>query len=216
MPKYIQLSGNTEGGGFYETAAQVFQAEIEYVKNIVFIATRMSDYEGNDLRKNLLVQGFRAAGIEFENAELIDLRTPQETQKQLIEKASVVYLMGGETVTQFAFLEENQLIDVLKNIEAVVIGLSAGAMNMAKHVTMPANAVRTGPLNYEGIGLVDCTVLPHFNSQSEAFIQEKLLPLSHDKTVYGMHENGVILHKNGVAHFYGDVVKMKDGIILKD
>lgn len=216
MPKYIQLSGNTEGGGFYDTATSVFQAEIECTKNIVFIATRMKDYEGNDLRKNLLVQGFRAAGIEFENAELIDLRTPQETQKQLIEKASVVYLMGGETVTQFAFLEENQLIDVLKNIDAVVIGLSAGAMNMAKQVVMPANPMREVPLNYEGIGLVDCTVLPHFNSQSEAFIQEKLLPLSHDKTVYGMHENGVILHKNGVAHFYGDVVKMKDGIILKD
>lgn len=52
--------------------------------------------------------------------------------KENIRNASVVFLMGGMTPVQFKFLKENELDEVLRKYQGCVLGLSAGAINMAK------------------------------------------------------------------------------------
>ena len=43
-------------------------------------------------------------------------------------------LMGGNPFHQKELLEEKELVDILKNYNGVILGFSAGAMNMSKYI----------------------------------------------------------------------------------
>jgi cyanophycinase-like exopeptidase len=61
----------------------------------------------------------------------VDYRMQKEDAQRFIQNASVIFLCGGDPVLQNDFLAEYELSDVIKNSDAVIMGASAGALNMA-------------------------------------------------------------------------------------
>ncbi len=215
LAKYIQLGGFSQEEGFFETSAKVMISEILDRRHIVFIASRMDDFAGNDIRIEKYLGWFADIGINFENSSLIDQRVSVMEQSNLLKQASCVFLMGGDTLQQFEFLKKGNLIPLLKEEDFVVIGMSAGAINMAKTVVFPYNPERGKSLTYEGLGVVDFTVLPHFDLKTIDYIDAYILPLTFENTIYGLNENGVILHVNDKVEFFGEVFKLENNIVIQ-
>lgn len=213
MAKYIQMGGFSQDEGFFETSAKVMKSEILDRRHIVFIASRMDEIAGNDIRLEKYLSWFADIEIIFEHASLIDQRVSLMEQSILLKQASCVFLMGGDTLQQFEFLKKGKLIPIIKEEDFVVIGMSAGAINMAKTVVFPYNPERGKSLTYEGLGLVDFTVIPHFDLKTIDYIDTYILPLTFDNTIYGLNENGVILHENDKVEFFGDVFKLENNIV---
>ena len=52
--------------------------------------------------------------------------------QDLVSNAEVLWLAGGDTSTQFNYLESYGLISCIREHKGVIIGMSAGSINMCK------------------------------------------------------------------------------------
>lgn len=127
------------------------------------------------------------AGIAFNDYHLIDYRVQKEDTQTLIQKASVIFLLGGDTLKQNAFLADYDLAEWIKDSDAIVLGASAGAINMSARWVCSKNfgyPVEASSL-YDGIGLDDFSVLSHFDLENNmALVQRELSSLSQEIKVY--------------------------------
>jgi len=71
------------------------------------------------------------ADITFDEYRLIDYSMQKETAQKVVENASVIFLLGGNPSEQKALLIEYALPSLIKASNAIVLGTSAGAMNMS-------------------------------------------------------------------------------------
>ena len=55
-------------------------------------------------------------------------------------KASLIYLHGGNPIIQKQLYEDKGIYELLKHYEGLMLGASAGAMNMSRYITLtPTN-----------------------------------------------------------------------------
>jgi len=66
---------------------------------------------------------------------------------------------------------------------------------------------------YNGMGLVDITVIPHFESIKEDFINNELFPLTYDNKIYGICDNAIIVIHNGFVKHGGNIYELTKGKI---
>ncbi len=138
---------------------------------------------------------FKAINIEFKRVSVIDERvSTQEIMNELMN-ASCICLMGGDTKRQMDFINQYEIADVLRNHQGVIVGLSAGAINMAR------------------LGLVESHVLPHYNNYKNEYLENEIMPLTHNKVIYGLHDEAVIAHSDNNIFYYGDIFELKDGVV---
>ena len=71
------------------------------------------------------------ADIVFDEYHLIDERVQKEEAQKIIQHASVIFLLGGNPIEQNGLLMEYDLSELIKKSSAVVMGASAGAINMS-------------------------------------------------------------------------------------
>lgn len=133
-------------------------------KNFVYVASNPKGFEKTDKMASLAHESFKMSGIEFENMFVLDDRT-KEKAKELVESADFIMLTGGRVPTQNAFLQEMNFAEILKGYKGVILGQSAGSMNMAKKVyNYPEDADELDDPKYlEGLGLTKISILPHFD-----------------------------------------------------
>ena len=195
MIKYIQISGFIENEGFYSTAGKVLQKAIVNQEKCVFIASKTEEFRANDERMQCISGWFRALNIEFKQIAVMDERlTKQEVMNEIVS-ASCIYLMGGNTKRQFEFIHQYELAEALKNFEGVVVGLSAGAINMAK------------------LGLVDSYVIPHFGNYNKEYLEAEIMPRTYERIIYGLHDDGVIAHSDNNTFYAGEIFELKEGVV---
>jgi len=78
---------------------------------------------------------------------------------KLIHEASCVFLMGGHPGLQLQLILDTGMDAAICGSTAPVLGISAGANNMAKR----SLDTKESPIPYNGLGLADITVKPHFD-----------------------------------------------------
>lgn len=135
--------------------------------------------------------------------------TAEEAQRAVAE-ADVVWLSGGDTPTQFRYLQEYGLSEVIKKHNGVVIGMSAGAINMAKTAVCTVACGHERQEIYADLGCVKMSVEPHFTSDN---VYGELLELSKKYEIYGLCDNSIIVCTKGKIDYYGQVYKIKKGKI---
>ena len=137
-------------------------------KNFVYVASNPKGFLKTDSMAQLAYDSFKMSGIEFENMVVIDDR-PKEKAKELVESADFIMLTGGHVPTQNAFLQEMNFAEILKGYKGVILGQSAGSMNMAKKVyNYPEDADEIDdPKFLQGLGLTKISILPHFDLHEE-------------------------------------------------
>lgn len=193
MIKYIQISGFIQNEGFYESAREVLKEALVNTNKCVFISSRTDEFKENDERLSVISTWFKDLGTDFNKVSVLDERMSMQEIRQELIHAPCIYLMGGDTKRQMDFMIENEIDQILREHNGLIIGLSAGAINIAR------------------LGLVDTHVLPHFYNYDQEVLETKIMPLTYDKVIYGMADNGLIAHSTSETNFLGDIYALKEG-----
>ncbi len=147
MATYYLCSGFGPEHSFVNKFGEMLANDLKLRKSLVVIPCG-GDKEETEAHVGFVTQQLEEVGIVFEKRMILSVDMTQEEQCRYIKDADLVYLMGGYPFSQKAFLEENELRECLQEYSGVVLGISAGAMNMSKYmimVTDGANSDETRP-----------------------------------------------------------------------
>ena len=208
MSTYILTSMFPNG---FMRVAKVFQQKIEKRDKFAFVASEFETlHEKTDKYFRIFLDMFEEAGIHFEEAYVVDGRmSAAEAQKAVVE-ADVVWLSGGDTPTQFAYFVKYGLVESLQEHQGVIIGMSAGSINMARTSVCTLSCGHRKQEIYNGLGCVDISVEPHFVRD---YVSDELIELSKDYIIYGLCDDAIIVCSGGTIEFYGEVYKLSQGIV---
>lgn len=191
------------------------QEDITDRKSLVMISSNPSkeDIDGA-VERSWLDQ----AGIAFDEYHLIDYCLQKEDAQTLIRKASVIFLLGGDTLKQHAFLADYGLASSIKESDAVVLGASAGAINMSAKWVCSKNfgyPVETSSV-YDGIGFGHFSVLSHFDLENNmALVQRELASLSEEMKVYASNKDCAVRTQGDKVDILGTVYLLSRSEIRK-
>ena len=191
--------------------------------NFLFVASNEFNNEATDVYANVTFESFNMT-LPFENYYILDSRT-EDIADELIQKADLIFLCGGHVPTQNKFFNNINLKEKIKSTNALIIGGSAGAMNMADTVYCPPELEGEAidpKFNkvYKGLGLTNINVFPHYNELKDYLvdgihvINEIVIPDSFKYDIYAINNGSYILidDKN---YLYGEAYLIKDGKIEK-
>lgn len=201
--------------GFPEKLVAILQEDITVRKSLVMISANPSIQEEiGATERSWLDQ----AGILFDEYHLINYRVQKKIAKSLIQNASVIFLLGGDPIKQNDFLMEFELSDPIQKSHAVVIGASAGAINMSAKWLCSKNLgfkVEVSTI-YKGIGLDNFSVLSHFDLENNmALLQDELSSLSEEMNIYASNKDCAIRKQGEKIDILGDVYLITHSEIQK-
>ncbi|QQP10266.1 Type 1 glutamine amidotransferase-like domain-containing protein [Lysinibacillus agricola] len=200
---------------FPEKLGKVLQKDISNRKSLVMISSNPSFYEEVSATER---SWFDYANILFDEYHLINYLVQKEDAQLLIQNASVIFLLGGNTVKQNEFLIEYELSDAIKKSRAVVMGASAGAINMSAKWLCSKNFgynVEESSV-YDGIGLDDFSVLSHFDLENNmTMVQNELSALSEEINIYASNKDCAVRVKGDKIDIFGNVYLISNSIMQK-
>ncbi|TCZ73222.1 cyanophycinase [Paenibacillus albiflavus] len=204
---------------FPEKLVKWLHEDIKDRKSLVMISAQPSGHKGEQVNIDDVFERtwFNQANIIFDEYHLIDHRMQKEDAQRLIKNASVIFLCGGNPVWQKDFLAEYELSDAIKNSNAVIMGASAGAINMAAKWLSLINTdddVETGTI-YDGIGFDHFAYESHSKRDYSTFVQGYLFPLSEEIDVYAVEQESAIRVKDGKIEIIGPVYLISHSKIQK-
>lgn len=110
-------------------------------------------------------QIFAEVGMPFASYRVLDNENIGEAAK-LVAESDLIVLAGGHVPTQNRFLHAAGLPQLLKDYPGVILGISAGSMNMAAEVYSqpeePGESLPQFQRFMPGLGLTDVNILPHY------------------------------------------------------
>ena len=184
---------------FTDEIALVLQENLPRRESLVFISAWPDDFARNDDDSDGMYGMFAERDMEFADHHVIDQRTSAADAVRLVRGADCVFLMGGDAVMQMALIRDLGLVPELLSSRAVILGVSAGSMNMGRYVT---DVWETKEL-YEGIGLTDFTVKGHY--AEGAWFIPTLKELSMTHPIAAMEDESAILIKAGAVRKIGNI-----------
>lgn len=202
----------------FNEVANYFKNDMTRYKNIVFIPANFESMEKVSGYANIDVSWFKEIGINLNGITVLNDTMTKEEMFRSIENADIIFLMGGDTLKQNDFLMKNDLKPIIKTFKKVVIGISAGAINLS-NISLCSKDEEDGvekTITYEGIGRINYTIEPHFDIDSKILLQNELYPLSEKKTIYGLPNNtGVRIIDSNFEILYGDFYKILNNEVEK-
>lgn len=171
MATYYLCSGFGPEHSFVNKFGEMLANDLKLRKGLVVIPCG-GDKEETEAHVSFMEKQLEEVGIVFEKRMILSVDMTQEEQCRYIKDADLVYLMGGYPFSQKAFLEENELRECLQEYSGVVLGISAGAMNMSKYMIMVTDGANSDETRVEeGLGLVDFSVFPHCAFSGDIFAE---------------------------------------------
>lgn len=203
---------------FPEKLVKLLHEDITDRKSLVMISADPSGYTGEQINFDDVSEWtwLKQANIIFDEYHFIDYRMQKEDARRFIQNASVIFLCGGYPALQNDFLAEYELSNVIKNSNAVIMGASAGALNMAAKWLSVNNTdeVETSTI-YDGIGFDHFAYESHSQRDYATFVQGYLFPLSEEIDVYAAEQESAIRVKDGKKDIMGPVYLISHSKIQK-
>jgi len=193
---------------FTDSIAKVLKEELTVRDSLVFISTWPDNYAQNDEDSYGMHQMFVERNMPFAKHSVIDNRTEAEEAVRLIRESSCIFLMGGNATLQFDLMSRNGILDEIRQSSAVILGVSAGSMNMGKHVVDIYESLTP----YEGLGFADLTIKAHYPSIDDSLLQA-LKQVSMRLPVCLMTDESAIFIKKDKVMQIGQVFRMYKGEI---
>lgn len=177
---------------------------LEAIPNrIVFIASDFHSEQTQSYAEQIL-QNFHECDITFEYVYIIDHHMSVAAALQVLKMPSLVWVMGGNTLLQMSYLNEYKLAPALRQHQGMIIGMSAGAINMAQSVVLAKDEGDDIPelSIYDGLGLVDINIEPHLDNSNIKHKQE-ILEAAALSDIYGLYDESFILVKENTMEIIG-------------
>ncbi len=150
---------------FTDEIAEVLRENLDERKCLVFISALPEEFAQNDDDSDGMHQMFAEREMGFSEHHVIDRRTSEEDAVKLLRQADCIWLMGGEVTWQMKLIQDLNLAPELKASRAVILGVSAGSMNMGRYVA----EIWESKSFYDGLGLSDTIIKAHY-SKDEWFM----------------------------------------------
>lgn len=184
-----------------------------HVDSFVFIPTVPENTSISQKYFDLTKKLFKNIEIDFKNSILLDRRYTSEEAKNIIKNATAIFLSGGDTLNQFKFIKEYQLEKVLDEFNGVLMGLSAGAINLGEISMVFKDNPDNSDKVYDGLGISPITIIPHFEPTGSD-LKEKLIKLSGEHLIFAITDNSAV-KVTSTLEFFGDVYLLGRGKTLK-
>lgn len=203
---------------------------------MVYIPADCGDVQKADRYFSPLHDALRLSGIGFSEFSILDERREEEAVNR-IARADLIFLGGGDPYKQHCFLEKIGLKNLLSKYSGIVLGQSAGAINMAREAfNSPEEGEGSENIHFQGLGLTEINVEPHFTCNREAerlncyeiltaegmdtwrnerYQREAVLRESRVRTLYGLPDGSHIRIENGEARLFGEGYRIRGGRIEK-
>ncbi len=192
--------------GFTTSFLEQLRKFLPQAKSFVMVASDFSAHQKSERYLAQYLREFAQNGMGFSQGMLVDFSVSPQKAVSMIEGADAVWLSGGPTLTQIRHIREYDLADVLREREGVTVGMSAGAINMAKQVLLardPGDGIDQ-MCRYEGIGLVDFSIEPHFADAEKSRMADVLAAAEcADRDFYGLYDESFIVEAQGSRTFFG-------------
>lgn len=194
---------------FPEEIARRLREELTERESIVFITACPNDYAQNDDDCEGMYAMFAEKGMPFMKHCVIDERTAPHEAKELVENASCVFLMGGGVCEeQLDLVRRKGCFETLRDCHAVILGVSAGSMNMAQVVVDFHESMEA----FEGLMFTNLTVSCH-HDLADSWRYEQTLRMSEDRTVYAMEDESAFFLKAGKIDVIGNIYRVEHGVM---
>lgn len=196
--------------GFSDKLANALHKDIADRNSLVMISAESPDYNEDAVTIDHIFERtwFNQANIFFDEYHVIDHCTQKEVAQQVIQNASVIFLCGGSPQYQMHLLVKYELLDLIKNSCAVVMGTSAGGMNMGDQY-MDAGLV------YNGMALNPFSFEAHFD-YGDAMLIEERFNLSEKMDIYvAAEKDGAVRITDNKIDIIGNVYLISRSKITK-
>lgn len=192
---------------------------------IVYVANDPNNVLKNEEKIKNIIDSFSLAGIEFNEKILLEARNKKDA-KNIILGADIVILSGGKILCQNKFFRSIRLKNILKRFNGIVIGISAGTMNLCKTVyNFPEEKSDIKERKWvKGLGFYDKIIIPHFDGETNTYqieceevdvVNDFILPASHKKEFLAIPNGSYIIIDNKNVSFFGDMFTIKNGVTKK-
>lgn len=187
---------------------------------MVFLVSDPNDHEKNEAYAKRTFDSFSKSGIIFENKILINGKYQGNIVEE-IKTSDLVFLSGGKTEVQMKFFEYIGLKEILKDYNGLIIGQSAGALNLATNVLCSPEEEEEIGKNYKwsGLGKTNINIEPHFVlnvvNELDIKLREELLKISSEKRIYAICDGTHIFIDDVSAKLFGEAYLIENGNITK-
>lgn len=179
--------------------------------SLVFISAWPDDAARNDADAAGMHGMFAEWDMAFGRFAVIDERTPSDDAQRMLREADCVFLMGGNPTVQMHYIRESELVDTLCSFGGVLLGVSAGAINMA-HRSLD---VWESPKPYEGLGLTGITIKSHVNEGEEALLEElRAISAAERLPICAMEDESAIFLTGDGVDWLGRIRYIEDGVVM--
>jgi peptidase E len=193
---------------FPREVAKRLSEELTNRDSLVFVSAWPADYARNDSDSDGMHSMFEGCNMPFVRHYVIDNRMEASQAKRLINESSCVFLMGGHPGLQFQLIRDKGLDAAICDTAAAVLGVSAGAINMAKR----SLDTKESPVPYDGLGLADITVKPHFKPENQQVLST-LLQISMELPIYAIEDDSAIFVTGDRISYTGQIHWVHNGKI---
>jgi len=193
-------------------------------KRLILISSDPNEYKINDDVRNITQEAFNMSGFNFEKVIMIDQRNADKLSI-LIKEADLIILCGGHVPTQNNWFEKLKLKEILKKYNGIIVGQSAGSMNMAEIVyACPELEGEAKDPNYKrwinGLGLTNINIFPHYEELEVEILDgfkyiDILLKDSFERKIHTLNDGSFIMVNADDITIYGDCYEIYKGIITK-
>lgn len=203
MIKYL-FSNVDKVNGFNEQQIKYLSIDLKICKSILFVP---GDYDKEKyiIYKDKIINWLKSIEVSFSECYLTGLDDE-------LKSYDVIFLMGGNPINQIEIINKINLKNII-NKAKVVIGVSAGAINLSKEAIY-FNDYSEKVEMYDGIGLTDINVYPHFDITNEYFVEEVKM-VSRLKSLIALPNNSFIKIDDKQIEFIGDSFKIDKENIIK-
>ena len=216
MKKIYLLSGPGSKEGFSDEIVVRLRKDLEGKKKVAFIASSPKSYDKNDLFVNgnndniVGMKNHLKKVMDIEDITIIDERISNEDGKNAILNADVVYLLGGDPFTQLEYIKTNNYDDTLKEYDGIILGTSAGAMNMSEKGYYSKDEDYPDSFFYDAMGMTDITIDPHFEIDNEEQIKEAEI-FSKEHIIVGLPNSSAIRIEDKQIEYIGKCYIFENG-----
>ena len=194
---------------FTDEIARHLEQDLPVRRRIVFITACPEDYQPNDEDSAGMHGMFTEYGIGFDRFCVVDNRTDPAKAQEWAREADCFFLMGGGVCAeQLQLIREKGIYDIIRNGPAMVLGVSAGSMNMGKTTV----DIWESLVPYEGLGFADITMIGHFSYHDMKRLR-LMKEVSMERPVCAMEDESAIFIRNGKVDIIGIIHKIEKGEI---
>ena len=184
---------------FPDEIALVLKENLPRRESLVFISAWPEDYARNNDDSDGMHEMFAERSMAFAGHRVIDRRMSAADAVKLVRAADCIFLIGGDVTLQMALICDLGLVPELRASRAVILGVSAGAMNMGRYA---ADVWETKALS-EGISLTDIVMKGHY--AEDAWFIPILKELSRTHPIVAMEDESAIFVQGNTAWKLGKI-----------